>query len=129
MSRVLETLPPPDLSYPPEENDLDRPTSTTETGYLATRLSGNAAKPDGFSDKLTWFFGVVNRLIPENDGVHTCSMCGYVESVDFFLSTLIFRVLSGIVDVGEQGNVWEELLKHLMDAHPRCWDKRSAGCN
>jgi hypothetical protein len=82
MTRILEALPPPDLSYPPEGYDLDRPILTAETSYLRTRLPDNTTgtpsdrqEPD---DGLAGFVSVVKHFIPENDGACTCSMCGYV---------------------------------------------------
>jgi hypothetical protein len=79
MSHISESLPPPDLFYPPEENDPDQPVLATEATYLRTRLPYDTAeKPDESDEGLAEFFNVMQRLIPENDGVHTCSMCGYV---------------------------------------------------
>lgn len=39
MSHIFEILPPPELSYPPDELDLDRPVLTYETSYMRTQLA------------------------------------------------------------------------------------------
>lgn len=81
MAHILEVLPPPDLSYPPEELDMDRPILTWETSYMRTRLPEDdddaPVEPQDLSE-LASFRVVVNQFVPEKNGCRMCAMCGYV---------------------------------------------------
>ena len=74
MTRILEVLPPPDLS--------DRPILTADTSYLRTRLSDDTPDTPNnhpeFYGGPVGFINVLKRFLLENDGVCTCSMCEYV---------------------------------------------------
>lgn len=84
MTRVLESFPPPDLSYPPEGSSVGWSIPPAETSYLRTRLPddapSNLQEPD---DEFTGFVSVVKRFIPEKNGVRACSICGYVRSLRY----------------------------------------------
>ena len=79
MSRILEVLPPPDLSYPPDELDLDPLNLTRETG--GTRLENDRLiNPLVPERERAAFFIIVDRLISEQDGHRVCTVCGYVQN-------------------------------------------------
>jgi hypothetical protein len=81
MSHVLEILPPPDLSYPPDELDLNRPALTYEMSHTRTRpMEDNQPTKPQVSDEMTFFLIIVDRFISERDGRRVCTMCGYVQN-------------------------------------------------
>lgn len=90
MSHILEVLPPPDLSYPPDELDLDRPVLTWETSYMRTQIPEDdpPIEPQDSNGELTTFHAIVDRFIPEKDGHRICIMCRYVRPSLFPGSTL-----------------------------------------
>jgi hypothetical protein len=113
MSHILEVLPPPDLSYPPDEFDLDRPILTWEASYMRTQITEDNL-PTKFQDsneELTSFLVIVDRFVPEKDGRRICTMCGY---------TLKVTSVVGLDDL-------QVLLDHLQQVHPRFWGKQPAG--
>ena len=80
MSHILDVLPPPDFSYPPDEFDMDQPTLTWETSYERTKLPEDDpfVKPQDSNGELASFRTIVDRFVPEEDGRRVCTMCGYV---------------------------------------------------
>jgi hypothetical protein len=79
MSHILEILPPPDLSYPPDKPDLDPPNLTRETGE--TRLENDRfINPLVPEKERAAFLIIVDRLIPEQDDHRVCIVCGYVRN-------------------------------------------------
>ena len=79
MSHILDVLPPPVLSYPPDELDLDRPILTWETSYERTKLQDDLPiDSQNTNRELASFLVIVDRFIPEKGGRRACTMCGYV---------------------------------------------------
>ncbi|KAF9643067.1 hypothetical protein BDM02DRAFT_3192256 [Thelephora ganbajun] len=111
MNHILDVLPPPDLTYPSDEPDLNQPILTWETNYKRTKLSKDdpLIKPQDLNGELTSFLVIVDRFIPEKDGRRACTMCGDIVEVPSVV---------GLDDL-------QVLLDHL--AHPRCWGKQPAG--
>ena len=78
MAHVLEVLPPPDLSYPPAELDVDRPILTWEMSYMRMQLPEDDDVPvePQDSNKLATFRVIINQFVPEKNGCCICVMCG-----------------------------------------------------
>ena len=81
MSHLLEILPPPDLSYPPDVLDLDPPIRTFETSYVRTPfVEDDPPAKLQVKDQMTSFLIIVDRFVPARDGRRFCAMCGYVQN-------------------------------------------------
>lgn len=122
MSHAFRILPPPDLSYPPDGPDLDRPVPTHESNYERPQLAekDKFTEPQVSDQELTSFLTVVGRLIQDKGGRHVCTMCGYVQNILSLGSLLKTRLLSDILEVPSEVGVndLEALFGHLKQAHP-----------
>jgi len=77
MSHIREILPPPDLSYPPDELGLGPQHLSRETGR--TQLENNRfINPLVPEKERAAFLIIVDRLIPQKNDHSMCAMCGYV---------------------------------------------------
>lgn len=81
MSHILEVLPLPILSYPPDEPDIGRQIPIRDTSYMRTQDTedGPLINPRDSNGDLTSYLIIVDRFIPEKDGRRVCAMCGYVQ--------------------------------------------------
>ena len=82
MSHILEILPPPDLSYPPDELDRGPPNLLHETGRTQFE-NDRFINPLVPEKEHTAFLVIVDRLIQEKDDHHVCAMCGYVRNLRY----------------------------------------------
>ena len=80
MSHVIDVLPPPDLSYPSDRLEPDRPIVTWGMSYERTKLAEESppTKSGDSSGDLASFLAIVDRFIPKQGSHRVCIMCRYV---------------------------------------------------
>jgi hypothetical protein len=119
MSHILQILPPPELTYPPDESHPDQSILRYETNHVPVERT-QPTKPQVADKELSSLMVIVDRLISEKDGRRVCTACWYVQNLRSLGRMLKSGLLSEIVEVPRIVRIVDlrVLLDHLQQAHP-----------